>query len=278
MTSPAPAPIYTPANTTAAFRLYWSFDLFWHKPPPDASWLSPLCDALRPHGIRVLRHRFASPTTSQILLSTQPSCHPQQVAKYLKGALQHIVRAQYPEAFQRNYGFRSLGSTKRRVVERYIAQQLGHHRLADPRFQDRLADLQFSDPAVDLSQPRTTSHSAYWYNLHIVLVNQARWREHLPERLGGLRDGVVRIARARGFALSQAGILPDHLHLALGVGSEWSPEAVALCCMNNLAYVLGMQAVFQHSYYVTTFSEYDLGFLNGKDTTTAPPTQGRWGR
>ena len=89
---------------------------------------------------------------------------------------------------------------------------------------------------------------------------------------------MVRIARARDLTLSAAGILPDHLHLALGVTSDKSSESIALCYMNNLAYVLGMEEVFQHSYYVTTFSEYDLGFLNGMDTTTAPPTQGRWGR
>jgi len=266
-----PSPIYTPSNTIPAFRLYWSFDLFWRNPPRDASWLTGLTDAMRLHNIRLLRHRFIAPTTSQFLLSTRPTHSPQQVAKYLKGGLQHIIRGQFPRAFQRNYGFRSLGSSKRKVVERYIENQLGHHRFADPRFEERIADFQISNAAVDLSTPRTTSHSLYWYNLHLVLVNDARWREYRTERLCIPRDWIARIAQERDLSLSNAGILPDHLHLAIGVGSEKSPGNAAMCLMNNLAYAMGMKPVFQAGYYVTTFGEYDLGVTNEKKTT-APPT------
>ena len=270
LTMTLPPPIYTVSNTIPAFRLYWSFDLFWRNPPGDASWLAGLTDAMRLHNIRLLRHRFIAPTTSQFLLSTCPTHSPQQAAKYVKGGLQHIIRGHFPRAFQRNYGFRSLGSSKRKVVERYIEGQLGHHRLADPRFEERIAGFQISNATVDLSTPRTTAHSLYWYNLHLVLVNDARWREYRTERFCVLRDWIVRIARERNFSLSKAGILPDHLHLAMGVSSEKSPEDVAMCLMNNLAYAMGMKPVFQSGYYVTTFGEYDLGFA-GEKKTIAPP-------
>ena len=265
-----PSPLYTPSNTIPIFRLYWSFDLFWRNPPGDASWLPALTGALQHHNIRLLRHRFIAPTTSQFLLSTRPMHSPQQTAKYLKGGLQHIIRSRYPRAFQRNYGFRSLGSSKRKVVERYVESQLGHHRFADPRFEERIAGFQISNATVDLSTPRTTAHSLYWYNLHLVLVNDARWREYRAERFRIVRDSVLRIAQERDFSLSKAGILPDHLHLAMGVSSEKSPEDVAKCLMNNLAYAVGMKPVFQSGYYVTTFGEYDLGFA-GEKNTIAPP-------
>jgi hypothetical protein len=42
---------------------------------------------------------------------------------------------------------------------------------------------------------------------------------------------------------------------------EESPEAVVLGYMNNLAYACGMKPCFQFSYYVGTFSEYDLGVI-----------------
>ncbi|MBN1867422.1 transposase [Candidatus Sumerlaeota bacterium] len=186
---------------------------------------------------------------------------PQQIAKYVKGNLRHIVREDNPDPFHRNYGFRSLGSSKRKVVERYIENQLGHHRVADPRFEEQMAECQISNTEVDLSIPRRTSHSRYWYNLHLVFVNDARWRECGLDWFRSFRDWIVRIAEKRGFSLSKAGILPDHVHLAFGAGSEKSPEDAAMCWMNNLAHALGMKPVFQAGYYVATFGEYDLGAL-----------------
>jgi hypothetical protein len=51
------------------------------------------------------------------------------------------------------------------------------------------------------------------------------------------------------------------LHLALGCNLEESPESVVLGYLNNLAFARGMQAVFRYSYFVGTFSEYDLGVI-----------------
>lgn len=270
MASPSLPPLYTPSNTVAVYRLFWGFDLFWKTAPHDASWQSALAEALRKHHIRLLRHQFLTPTTSQFLMSTRPAHAPQWIAKNLKGLLQHIVQAHYSIAFQRNYGFRSLGSTKRSKAERYVASQLGHHRLADPRFEAALAPFQMTDSAVDLAVPRRTAHSVYWYNLHLRVVNDGRWREHDSARFATLREWIVRVARSRDLTLSRAGILPDHIHLTFGVGSERSPEEVALCFMNNLAYGWGMKPVFQSGYFVGTFGEYDLGSVRGT-ANIAPP-------
>ena len=53
--------------------------------------------------------------------------------------------------------------------------------------------------------------------------------------------------------------MPDHVHLALRGNIEQSPEEIALAVMNNLAYAFGQNPIWQASYYVATFSEYDMG-------------------
>jgi hypothetical protein len=70
---------------------------------------------------------------------------------------------------------------------------------------------------------------------------------------------IGRICRAKGYALSRAGILADHVHLAVGCPLEVALAEVALGFLNNLAYVHGMKAVFQFGAYVGTFGEYHQG-------------------
>ena len=72
---------------------------------------------------------------------------------------------------------------------------------------------------------------------------------------------IVAASRSKEHRLSRAAILPDHIHLALGCRLEESPEEVVLGYLNNLAFARGMQAVFRFSYFVGTFSEYDLGVI-----------------
>jgi len=269
--------IYTPENTIPAYQLNWSLSVFWRAVPADpAVWLGPLTAATEPDGIRVLEHKFSDPRTSQFLLSTSPSVSPARLLRLLKGRLQHIVREAMPKAFRRNYGLRSIGSAKRDVVEAYISGQVEHHPMADERVQARLPKHQREFPGVDLSVPRGSAHGRYWYNLHVVLANEGRWMEIEKETLRRLGATIERAAEKHGHALSRMAILPDHTHLALGCPEEQSPEEVALGYMNNCAHACGMKPVLQHSYYVGTFGEYDLGAV--WQAIAAPPTQGRRGR
>ena len=56
---------------------------------------------------------------------------------------------------------------------------------------------------------------------------------------------------------------PDHLHAAMRGNAELSPEEIALAFQNNLAFVLGQRRVWENTYYVGTFGEYDLKVLRG---------------
>ncbi|MBC7853195.1 MAG: transposase [Pirellulaceae bacterium] len=209
--------------------------------------------------IRILNHSFEPPHVSKFLVSTLPAVAPELIPHRIKGRLQHLLQREMPNAFRRNYSLRSIGSTKRDKVEAYLASQLEHHPMADERVQKRLAEYQICEPQVDLSHERQTSHAIYWYNLHLVFVMRDRDMRLDHGELSALREMIRGAARAKGHLLSRAAILPDHVHLTLGCNLEESPEVVALSFMNNICFALGMKPVFQYSYWVGTFGEYDLG-------------------
>ena len=52
--------------------------------------------------------------------------------------------------------------------------------------------------------------------------------------------------------------MPDHLHAALCGNIQHSPQEIALAFQNNLAYALGQIKLWADTFYVGTFSEYDM--------------------
>jgi len=106
---------------------------------------------------------------------------------------------------------------------------------------------------------KNSGHSSYWYNLHIVFVQEFRYMEIREDRLKAIRDMTIQSSKKHRRPLSHASVLPDHVHLVVGCDVKESPAEVALSYMNNIAYALGMQAVFRYSYYVGTIGEYDRG-------------------
>jgi REP element-mobilizing transposase RayT len=252
-------PLYTRDNCSFCAPLQWGLTVFWREAITDTPWLADLGRALEPDGVRLLGHHLAEPCVSQFALSSLPSVTPLLLVNRVKGRLQHVVRQSQPKALQRNYALRSFGSATRAAVEGYVAAQLEHHRMADERVQALLERFQIAHPEVDLSQPRTTSHGICWYNLHVVLVHRERWAEVRAEVLERVRQMIERVCRSKGYSLSRAGILADHVHLALGCPLEGAPVDVALAFLNNLAYIHDMKAVFQFGAFVGTFGEYHQG-------------------
>jgi REP element-mobilizing transposase RayT len=255
----APAAIYTLQNCHAAFQLNWALSLFWHEAPSGCDWLPELSQATEPDGVQILKHQFIKPGVSQFLVSTRPDVAPERMVWSVKGRLQHAIRRQRPKAFRRNYGLRSIGSATREAIEHYVRSQVAHHPMADPRVQAMLCEVQIDDPAVDLSLPRQNAHTRYWYNLHVCFIADGRCMEIRREPLLRMREMIVKSAAKHGHLLSEGGILPDHVHLAVGCNVQESPGQVALSYMNNLAYACGMKRAFAFGFYVGTFGEYDLG-------------------
>ncbi len=255
-------PLYTPAHVKAAFQLRWSLAVFAKTQlPPAESWLSDLKAVVERDNVRILEVGARPKDLWQFYLSTTPDVAPPTIVKSIKGRLQHRLRPTNPDCFRRNFLLTAVGDARREVVEDYIASQLGHHRVADPRVQTRLEDFQLSFSEVDLAERQLTSHGAYVYGLHLVLVHEGRWNEVREVELAKSRDMVLRVAKSKRHRLSRVSVLADHLHLIAGIPPDQSPQDVALGYMNNLAYAHGMRAVFCPSFYVGTVGEYDTGAI-----------------
>ena len=253
-------PIYTPKNTNPAYQLNWGLTIFWREDPiDDDSWLEDLKLATERDGVRVIKHQIVSGNASQFFVSTRPPVSPAELIRSVKGRLQHVIRSWNPKAFQRNYSLRSIGAGKRDVVEEYVKDQLGHHKMADPAVQERLTRYQESFPDVDLGSRVESAHGEYWYNLHLVFVNEGRWMEIRESTLDVLRTTIFSVSRKYGYRLSTIALLADHSHLTMGCPIEHSPEQVALAILNNCAYKVGKKPIFNFGYYVGTFGEYDRG-------------------
>jgi hypothetical protein len=256
-------PIFTAENIHVAYQLIWSLTLFWKSPPGTDDWLVPLAIATEADDVWILRHRFEIDDCSLFLVSTKPHVRPSDVARFVKGRLQHLVRDRWPKAFQCNYDLRSVGSTKRDKLEAYVTAQVTHHLQREERLRAVFADLQIVNPHVDLSRWRVTSHARFWTNLHLILVRDWRWCERRPEVWLQVREMIRRVGLKKQHLLSRVGLVPDHLHMTLGTGTGESPLEVALTYMNNIAFVHGMKPVFMKSCYLGTFGEYDLGAIRG---------------
>jgi hypothetical protein len=130
---------------------------------------------------------------------------------------------------------------------------------AGARVQSALEGVQIECPEIDLSKPRGTAHAISWYNLHVVLVHHQRWPKVRETVLREISSMVRRVCPSKGYVLSRAGIVADHIHLAIGCPMESAPDEIALALLNNLAFVHGMKPAFQFGAYLGTFGEYHDG-------------------
>ncbi len=257
-----PEPLYTSGNCKPSYELRWSLALFSTCDLlPSDGWLPALKKVVEVDGVRILEFQASHQPVLHFLLSTKPEVTPPAIVKSVKGRLQHLIRNSCSGAFQRNFSLSSVGEVRQEVIENYVASQLGHHRMADERVQERLAAYQLEFPVVDLSEPIFSSHGRYLFNLHLVLAHGGRWCQVREDRLAKTRDMILGIAGKKQHRLPHAAILADHVHLTIGCAIEESPETVALTYMNNLAYAHGMERLFCHSYFVGAFGKYDLNAI-----------------
>ncbi len=251
-------PIYTENNCTPDHRILWTLALFWQDQRHDSDWLESLNEAVQKDDVQILNHNASGPTTDQFLLHAGAHLPPKDVIRSVKGRLQHLVRFDVPKAFRKNYSIKSIGQTTAEVIEEYVGSQLSRHPMAEADVNERMQKYQLRFPDVDLSEPRYSSHGEYVYNLHLVFVHEERWAEIREEVLQNVTDVIVKAADSKGHLLRAAGILSDHVHIAVGCGIEDAPQDVALSYMNNLAYAHGMDRIYQYGYYAATFGQYDL--------------------
>jgi len=262
-----PTPLYSARNLHPSYRLYYDWS-GWPSVgslpamPGDAVW-DALAASWAPDGLRLLERRWTRDCV-HLTFSTTPAVSPVFLAQRAKGRLQHALRgAATPVTFNRKVSVRSTGKNTRATVEQYVAAQVAKEHLADPRYADRLKRHAIHQPEVDLSQPAETGSGRYWYNLHLVLVTDGRLRsigDHVPAKLHG---ACLAVAAKKGCDLSRVSFMPDHVHAVMRGNAALSPEEIALAFQNNLAFVLGQRRVWEDTYYVGTFGEYDLKVVRG---------------
>jgi len=112
-------------------------------------------------------------------------------------------------------------------VKRYLVDQAEHHgystRVLPPVFRFRAAE-----PEV-----LATAHSSFDLTHHLVLATRFR-RGVFDSKMGqALVNYWIRVAARHGFAVDQATVLPDHVHLLVRITPKISIEQVALSLMNN---------------------------------------------
>jgi len=234
-----------------------STGLFPHLPPP--SFWEPLQTAWEADGLRMLERKW-SPDLIQFTFSVRPQISPVIFTARVKGRLQHALRkAESPTEFSRKVAFRSIGANHRAEVENYIQAQVDKEQFVDPRFTELVKQFTVAVPAVDLAAPTATNSGRYWYNLHLVLIVQGRYRIADPDFLRTTHDWSFKIATKKGHTISRLAVMPDHLHIAMRGNIAHSPEEIALGFLNNLAFALGQRAHWEPCYYAGTFGEYDMG-------------------
>ena len=262
----SPDPIYTAENCRFSHPLNWGVSVFWREPCSDDAWFPDLAAAVEPDGLKLKSHRFTENGVSQFVVATTPEVAPVKIVQRIKGRLQHLVRADRPKALKRNFALHGFGKVTRDVVEKFVAGQLGHHRMAEAEVQRRLEKYQISCFDVDLSQPQKTSHGLFWYSLHLVLVHQDRWNEIRESVLAKVNRRIRAVSEKKGYLLREAGILPDHIHILVGCPFELSPLEVSLRFLNNLAHVQGMKPIYQFGGFVGTVGEYSFRALSEGDS------------
>jgi REP element-mobilizing transposase RayT len=258
-------PLYRPTATSGAHRLHYSWSAWPHDngkfTAAPLRLITQVAPLWKQDGLEVLEFRWTNEVV-HILFAATPEVSPQLVAARAKGRLDHAFRgAGLSLPFSRKVSVRALGENTRRDVEDYLEHQVERERLVDPRFDAALRELQFVNDVADLSQPAASAHGRYWYNLHLVLVTDGRWRIREIEVLRQLRDATLKVAAKKKHLVSRLSILPDHLHAALRPRIEESPLDVAFAYLNNLAHMVGRGPIWQDGYYVGTFGEYSTHTL-----------------
>jgi REP element-mobilizing transposase RayT len=244
---------YTSENCTPAYQLRWSLSLFPSSPLSlSDSWISWLGERTESVGVRMLEACELDSGAWSFLLSTTPNIAPSEIVQAVKVRLQHVLRRDKHPTLRRNFSLSSVGDARRDVVEQYVASQLQHHQMADPRTQDLLRTYQIKFDH-DLSIPQFSSHGRYLYNLHLCLVHEDRWPQIEIERLQATKATIISTAEVDHIRLSVVSICADHLHNSMGCHYTKSPEEIALAFLNNLANAHQRKPVYQHSYYVGTW-------------------------
>lgn len=236
---------------------------------PGSNLLTPLLEAWEHDGLTVISRKW-SPEQMQFTFRAQADLSPVLIASRAKGRLDHALRkAGSPVTFSRRVGFRSLGENLSDTVLAYLAKQYDRVELADPRYIDSLRSAFWENPGFDASDPIPTTHGRYWFDLHLVMVTEDRYRIGRSLQPVAVRDGVLewgrtlkanhrKVASGHGDpGVNSIAVMHDHVHVVFRGNISMSPLEMASDLWTRLNRLAGCR-MYQDRIYVGSFSEYTL--------------------
>jgi hypothetical protein len=247
---------------------------------PDESFFTNLGEAWASDGLEMISRKW-TPERIQITFRADPVAAPVFVTARAKGRLDHALRKSgHPTAFSRRVGFRTLGENTSPVVLRYLARQYDRADLADPKYINQLRAASWVNPDFNSADPQPTGHGRYWFDLHMVLVTEGRFRIGRWINPLDLRDATLEwgenLARTVNHTLSghaQPGVkslavMHDHVHVAFRGHISHSPHDMAGDLLTRLNRRAGCR-VMQERIYVGSFSEYSVHAISDLRPTPA---------
>ena len=254
---------YSAVQIEPAYALRYAW-FTWLSDGHDVTWPNGLSARIAPlwefDGIRLLNaHRNQELVV--VNFSAKPSVCPILLAQRAKGRLTYQLRCEgVRHEFSRKFAVRSIGENTNRDVEIYIARQVERERFVDPRFSEMLSRFRLQWDDVDLSLPWAAKRSRYWYDLHLVLVAEERFRISTESMLEAIRDRLISLRVFNGCRFKSLQLMPDHMHLLLRANFEHSPAMVAQWIQNETATAIGLR-LWKDTYYVGTTGEYSMNAI-----------------
>ena len=205
------------------------------------------------------------PNQVRCLFSLHPTHTISKTVQTVKCNSSRVLALPNP-TWARGYLARSVGTVRLNVVREYLEHQSEHHgydgRILPPVYRYHAKE------AVRL----TAAHCCFELSHHVVLAT--RWRKGVFDSTlaAALSEYWLTVASARGFAIDQISIVPDHVHMIVRIVPSMSIEQCALLLMNNGQYFvwknygkllvgIGLDQLWESSAYVGTRGDYTTALI-----------------
>lgn len=253
-------------SLTWAYQLHYYICFRTHRRPTllDAQLLDLINEICTRHDYHLLE---CQPQENQLLclVSLRPQHRISRVVQTLKCNSSGKLAASMP-VWARGYLARSVGRMRIDAVREYVAHQAEHHgyaaRILPPVYQYR----------ATRTARLTAAHSCFQLDHHLVLATRRRKGVFDSGSGRALCEFWLRVASARGFAIDQVTVLPDHAHLIVRIVPSMSIEECALLLMNNGQYFvgknygellvkIGLDQLWESSCYAGTCGEFTTALV-----------------
>ena len=243
-------PFFTAETVKTAYQSRFHFGWYGHGRQKKLASIKHLVeDSLKAvcekQSYHLLEHEIES-NVLRAIISLTPTTSPSEVTRFVKGNIATAARneAGISDLWSRGWFCRSVGTVTNETIREYVDRQYEHHRAASESLPELAAKAQYRHPG-DAAVLRTSSHAAFEYNLHVVLVTGRRQQVIDLEMAEAVAAFLRQVCEKKQWMPWNIDVLADHLHLLVGAVTSESPQNVALSLLNNEEFFV------QHRYAAT---------------------------